>query len=376
MIKCDEFADACLERGFDFFTGVPDSTFKSWMSYLERDKSPLKNVTTVNEAEGIAVASGYHLSTGDSAVVYMQNDGFGKCVNPLSSLANKEVYSIPMLLMIGWRSEPGTDDAQHHDKMGEILLDLLELLDVEYQELPEDMEEAESVLDDAQEYLESEGLPYAIIVRQDTFEPDTRENVGGPGEMSREAAVETAADQLSGEELVLSTTGKLSRELYEYRKRTGDGLETDFYNVGAMGCVQSIGLGVTCGRPNRDIVVFDGDGSVLMQMGALATIGHEVPQPFHHFIFDNGAHDSTGGQATASSTVDFATIAEACGYTSTRTVSSREGIEEAVNDDLQQQGPTLTVVEIARGARSDLGRPTESFSELKAEFMANAIKGD
>lgn len=374
MIKCKAFADACRARGFHLFTGVPDSTFKSWMSYLESNSSSLDNTTTVNECEGIAVATGYHLSTGNSAVVYMQNDGLGKAVNPLTSLANKEVYGIPMLLMIGWRSEPGTNDAPHHDKMGKILPELLEVLDVEYKILPRDIDGAKAVLDDARKYLDTERLPYAVIVRRDTFEPRTRSVDSAPDNMTREQAVETVASHLTNEELVLSTTGMLSRELYEYRIRVGDGTGTDFYNVGAMGCVQSIGLGVTFGCPDRDVVVLDGDGSVLMQLGALATIGYEAPTNFHHFIFDNQAHDSTGGQATASATTDFPAIATACGYVSTQTVTTQAELETTVREDLQRDGPTLTHIEIAQGARPDLGRPSESFGELKARFMTNAVE--
>ncbi len=372
MIGSEDFAVACRERGFDFFTGVPDSTYKSWMSYLGQEDTELTNVTTADEGEAIAVGAGYHLATGDVGVVYMQNDGLGNCVNPLTSLTNKKVYNIPLLLMIGWRSEPGTDDAVQHDKMGAILTDLLELLDIPYQVLPRDIDGATSVLDDAQKYLHTERTPYAMIVRRDTFEPDTGDNVSKPDEFSREKAIKVAVNQLSGDELVLSTTGKLSRELYEYRKQSGDGLGNDFYNVGAMGRVQSLGLGVALGQPDRDVVVFDGDGSVLMQMGALATNGHQHPENFHHFIFDNEAHDSTGGQVTSSPTVDFDQIADACNYTNTRVVSNEEEYATAVSDDLAEDGPTLSVVKVARGSRPDLGRPTESLTELKELFTDTA----
>lgn len=372
MIRCDEFAQACLDRDFEFFTGVPDSTFKSWMSYLEQPDSPLRNVTTVNECEATAVAAGYHLGTGKIGVVYLQNDGLGKCVNPLTSLTNEEVYSIPLLLMIGWRSEPGIDDAVQHDKMGEILLPLLDLLDIPHEVLPADSGGYERALDRAREYLESEEKPFAVVVRQDTFEPDDRDVDGGPGEMSREAAVRRTADVLTGDELVVSTTGKLSRELYEYRKTAGDDLGTDFYNVGAMGCAQSIGLGVAAGTTNRPIVVFDGDGSLLMQFGAQATTGNEAPETFHHLVFDNEAHESTGGQETASASVDFVSAAEACGYRRAKRVRTVEELERTLPAQLNREGPTMTVIEVKRDTRPDLGRPTETLTELKQRFMANA----
>lgn len=376
MIPPAAFADACQERGLEFFTGVPDSTYKAWMNYLYHGQDDLTNVVTVNECEATAVAAGYHLATDHYGVVYMQSDGLGKAVNPLTSLTNEEVYNIPMVLLIGWRSEPGTEDAVQHDKMGEILLNLLDLLDVPYQVVPRDTEGAAAVLDDAIRHLENDGTPYAMIVRQETF--DATEDYpapSGPGSLTREEAVQTAVDQLEGEELVLGTTGKLSRELYEYRKARGDDLGHDFYNVGAMGCVQSIAFGMTFEEPDRPIVVFDGDGSVLMQLGALSTTGNWQPPNYHHFIFDNAAHDSTGGQDTVSPSVDFAAIAESCGYRTSTVATEESEIADTVTTDLQQEGPTMTVIEIDRGARPDLGRPTESLGELKQYFMRHAGAG-
>lgn len=376
MIQCEEFARACLDRDFEFFTGVPDSTFKSWMSYLERPDSPLRNVTTVNECEATAVATGYHLGTGEIGCVYLQNDGLGKCVNPLTSLTNEEVYSIPLLLMIGWRAEPGVDDAVQHEKMGEILLPLLDLLDIPHEILPADQEGYERALDRAREFLESEGRPFALVVRQNTFEPDERDVDAGPGEMSREEAVRHTVDLLTGDELVVSTTGKLSRELYECRKTAGHGLGTDFYNVGAMGCAQSIGLVIASETADRPVVVLDGDGSLLMQFGAQATAGHEAPETFHHFVFDNEVHESTGGQGTASASVDFVAAAKACGYRNVERVRTADELERTVPTQLDREGPTMTVIKVQRDTRPDLGRPTEPLSELKRRFMANATDKD
>lgn len=373
MIEPAAFASTCQDYRLEFHTGVPDSTYKAWMNYLFHGQNELTNVVTVNECEATAVAAGYHLVTDHYGVVYMQSDGLGKAVNPLTSLTNEDVYNIPMLLMIGWRSEPGTEDAVQHDKMGEILPDLLELLDIPYRVVPRDIDGAKAVIDEAISHFESEGTPYAMIVRQNTFDTaNDYPSPTGPGLLTREEAVQIAVDQLEGEELVLGTTGKLSRELYEYRKARDDCLGHDFYNVGAMGCVQSIGLGMTFEERDRPVVVFDGDGSVLMQLGALSTTGNWQPPNYHHFIFDNAAHDSTGGQDTVSPSVDFASIAEFCGYKTSSVVAEESEIADRVTTDLQQEGPTMTVIEIDRGARPDLGRPTESLSELKEYFMRHA----
>ena len=373
MIECEEFAQACLDRGFEFFTGVPDSTYKSWMTYIGDEGSPIKNVTTTTEGEAIAVASGYHLGTDNVGVVYMQVDGLGNCVNPLTSLTNEEVYRIPMILMIGWRSEPGIDDAVQHDKMGEILPELLDLLDIPYEVLPTERSEYERVLDEAASYVDQESKPFALVVRHDTFESDTAENIGGPGELTREEAVKHVADAVPEDGAVVSTTGKLSRELYEHRKRSGDGLGTDSYNVGAMGSTQSIGLGLAIGS-DRPVAVFDGDGSLLMRFGAQVTNGHQNRSNFHHFVFDNETHESTGGQATASPTADFAAVAEDCGYRHAETAETAEEIELAVIKAFDRDGPTMTVLKVRRDSRPDLGRPDESPQELKRMFMERTIE--
>lgn len=374
-ISCTAFYDICRKHGFSFFTGVPDSTFKSWMAFLEDNDQSTTNVTAVNECEATAIGAGYYLSTGDIPVVYMQNDGLGKCINPITTLCDSAVYRVPVLLMIGWRGRPGMDDAPQHHKMGELLNQMLDVLDIEKSLLPSDTEAADSVLAEAKDYMLEREEPYAIIVDEKTFEPSQSVNDGNTDDLSREEAVCQVADSLDGDEIVVSTTGKLSRELYEHRERNGQGHERDFYNVGAMGCTQSIGFSIALNR-DEDVVVLDGDGSVLMQMGAMATHGRYAGENFYHCIFDNEAHDSTGGQTTSSINTSFEDVATACGYATTRTVEKEEALQDAIDDVMNRDGPALLVIEVEKGARRDLGRPSTDPEERKKLLMDTLISTD
>lgn len=384
-----------METGFDFFTGVPDSTLGPWLDHLDRADGPFEHVLAANEGEATAIAAGHHLATGRIGTVYFQNDGLGNCVNPLTSLAHQEVYGIPMLLIIGWRGEPGAADAPQHRVMGRLLLDLLDLLEVPHRRLPADESGAREALEVARRTMRTESRPYALLVSRGTFEasaadrdrdvavdepgvgdgaPDgtrRRHPSGGGIGHGREAALDRVLDALGGDEAVVATTGKLARELYERRERTGTGHDRDFLNVGAMGSAAPIGLGVALGLGDdgRSVVVLDGDGSLLMHLGAAATVGHRAPGNLHHVVFDNGAHDSTGGQPTAAGTVRLDDVADACGYRRTAVVSDQEEVADAIGAALATRGPTMTVLRVDRGARTDLGRPAVPLRELKDRFM-------
>lgn len=336
------------------------------MNFLEEENGDFSNIRTVNECEAVAISAGYHLATGNYGVVYTQSDGFAKCINPLTSLTDDEVYGIPLLLIIGWRGEPGTEDAEQHRKIGEILPDLLELLEIPYETPKASLEEFEEALENSRGYMEENSEPFAIIIKKGVFE-EGEPLRNGDGRPSREEALKTVIDSLSGMELIVSTTGKLSRELYELREKRGETHEKDFYNVGAMGCAQSIGLGIARQRED-EVFVLDGDGSVLMQMGALATNGNCAPENFHHVIFDNYSHDSTGGQRTSSETVSFDEIAKACNYNLTEIAENRKNIEDKIHDVQENPGPSLLVVKVKRGARYDLGRPSIPLQELKKQL--------
>jgi len=369
MLKCKEFSEICKKNNMTFFTGVPDSTYKSWMSFLNKKNTGLENIIAVNECEAIAICAGYHLATGKFGVVYMQNDGFGKTVNPLTSLCNPEVYNIPMLLMIGWRGEPGKKDAPQHHMIGRLLTDLLDTFEIQYEIIPPDVKKVDSIIKKAKNFMQKNSKPFAIIVKKGIFEDSKDEKPRKQKLMTREDAIKTIMKNLDGHEIIVSTTGKTSRELFEYRKENDTQFNHDFYNIGAMGCAQSIALGISLQKKKNKVFVFDGDGSVLMQMGSLATTGHYAPDNFYHIIFDNNAHDSTGGQPSSSDSIDFEKIALASNYKHAETVDNEKSLASSLKKIKGKKGPCMIIVNIDKGARINLGRPTMTPQDHKKEFM-------
>ena len=370
MISCDELFAIFKENNLTFFTGVPDSTFKGWMSFLAAEHGKnLTNIVACNECEAVAIAAGYHLSTGKVAVVYMQNSGEGKTVNPLTSLCDPEVYSIPLILMIGWRGEPGTKDEPQHKNMGKVTTSLLETLEIPFKVLPGEPGVVGSTIAEMKELALENNRPVAVIIKRGTVQPYETRGQEGPGlEMKREDAIMIIVDRLEGTEVIVSTTGKTSRELFEHRIER-DEAPRDFYTVGGMGCASSIALGIALQRPDRNVVVFDGDGAALMQMGSMATMGHYRPANLTHILFDNEAHDSTGGQMTVSGTVNFEKIARACGYRYAKVVTLEKELVLALEEMKSLEGPRMLVVQVEKGARQELGRPTTTPVKNKKEFM-------
>ena len=378
MISCDEIFEVFRRNDLTFFTGVPDSTFKGWMTFLEeKHGKELTQIIAANECEATAIATGYHLSTGKVAVVYMQNSGLGKTVNPITSLCDPEVYSIPVVMMVGWRGEPGKKDEPQHKKMGRITIPLLETLEIPYRVLPDTIQEVAEVITEMRDVADRENTPVALIIRKGVIAPynsDKTEVRESHLEMNREDAIKTIVDNLDGSEAIVSTTGKTSRELFEYRIERNE-KPMDFYTVGGMGCAASIALGIALQKPEKEIFVFDGDGAVIMQMGSLATIGHYKPSNFNHILFDNRAHDSTGGQMTVSDTVDFEKVALSCGYRNVIAVSTRDTLKQAITKMKSLKGPKMLIVKIKKGARENLGRPTTTPIENKKNFM-ELLKGN
>jgi phosphonopyruvate decarboxylase len=257
--------------------------------------------------------------------------------------------------------------------MGKILLSLLELLEIPYEILPVDLAKVDQIFKKAKEYMQKNSRPYAVIIRKGTFEDYVSQKKNDEKAMSREEALETVMGYLSGDEIIVSTTGKLSRELYEYRVKRNRGFDHDFFNIGAMGCAQGIALGIALQKNNRNVLVFDGDGSVLMQLGSLATTGHYAPRNFYHVIFDNNAHDSTGGQPTSSNTVDFAKVARACNYRFGKVVTTKEELKQGFHELLKTEGPALLVIKVKKGARKELQRPSETPVYYKTMFMKSLM---
>lgn len=370
MINPKEFYDELIKNEVDFFTGVPDSLLKDFNAYIMDHASPERHVIAANEGGAIALASGYHLATKKVGLVYMQNSGQGNAVNPLMSLTDKDVYNIPLLLLIGWRGEPGVHDEPQHVKQGRITLSLLEVLEVPYGILPNEMGEAKITLDRAVREAKSNNIPYALIVKKRTFEPyELKNKIKTDYELNRERALKIVASSLNARDIIVSTTGKLSRELFEYREGKKEGHEKDFLTVGSMGHSSMIALGIALQRPERNIYCFDGDGAMIMHMGNMAIIGQKVPKNFRHIIFNNESHESVGGQPTAASVIDIPKIAEGCKYKIRLKAETEEEIIECMKELKESEGPSLLEILVNKVSRKDLGRPTNTPLENKKAFM-------
>lgn len=374
VLKTDDFYNRLTERGITFFAGVPDSLLKDICAYITDNTSARRNVTTSNEGSAIGLAAGHHLATGEVALVYMQNSGLGNAVNPLTSLADEDVYGIPMLLMIGWRGEPGKKDEPQHVKMGKVQLPMLDALGIAYSVLPDSDDDARIALDRALEDATENCRPHAIVVRKGTFEKYTlRNTVPVPYLMTREEAIAGFVAGTRSTDLIVSTTGKPSRELFETREARGEPHDCDFLTVGSMGHSSQIALGVALQRPERQVYCLDGDGALIMHMGGLATIASLAPPNFRHVILNNGAHDSVGGQPTVGFHIDICRIASACGYKSVFKAETEQELEGTLHAFRQAEGPALIEIRVTTGARADLGRPTMTPKDLKRCFMAACV---
>ena len=321
----------------------------------------------VEYSRGGAVACGYHLATGGSAVVYMQNSGLGNAINPLTSIAATEVYQVPMLLVVGWRGEPGRPDEPQHVKQGAITPQQLELLGIPYQ-VTDAGSDPHAIAAWVRQQLDDRNSPVALLVTAGTFDPSQGKTGESPGFLlGREAALAALLD-LAGDAAIISTTGKTSREVFELRVARGEH-QRDFLTVGGMGHTSSIALGVAIGLPNRKVLCLDGDGSTLMHMGALPIIGDMQPANFVHVLLNNAAHESVGGQPTVAGTVDFRAIALACGYRDYHAAATVDELADAWRRIDAAPGPVMLEIKISTGSRSDLGRPTSTPVQNKRAFM-------
>jgi phosphonopyruvate decarboxylase len=357
MLNCAAVYSLIREQSLSFFTGVPDSLLKDFCAYITDHVPEADHVIAANEGNAVALAMGHFLGTGEPGLVYMQNSGTGNAVNPLLSLADPEVYSIPMLLVIGWRGEPGVKDEPQHVKQGRRMTELLDAMEVPWFLLPSTIEEAGTVIAEAGRAMRDRVGPVAILVRAGTFERyDLKRDVVTSFSMNREDAVKRIAGRLQGEDVIVATTGKTSRELYEYRQAQGTHGK-DFLTVGGMGHTASIAMGIARVRPERLVVCLDGDGSVIMHMGALGVIANAGLANLLHIVINNGAHDSVGGQPTVGYDIDLPGIAIACGYREAASVSEPRELEEQLDRLRGQKGPVFLEVKVNKGARADLGRP-------------------
>ena len=365
--------------GVDFFTGVPDSQLKPLCDYLmdTYGTDPKHHVIAANEGNCAALAAGYHLSTGKIPVVYMQNSGIGNSINPLASLLHEKVYAIPCIFFIGWRGEPGIPDEPQHLYQGEVTLQLLEDMGIEYFVLKKKTSEEslQKKMDVFKNKL-AEGKDVAFVVCKGALNYEKSMVYTNTYSMPREEVIRHIT-RFSGEDLIISTTGKASRELYEIREacennegnHSGNRHKRDFLTVGSMGHSSSIALGIALQKPDSRIWCIDGDGAVLMHMGAMAVIGQTAPDNLIHIVINNSAHESVGGMPTAAGGLDFQKIAEGCGYKKIFIVSTYEELDSALKHAKEERVLTFIEVKTAIGARENLGRPTTTPKENKQIFM-------
>jgi phosphonopyruvate decarboxylase len=372
MINPNSFFEELCERGIDFFAGVPDSLLSGLCAAIQKNcEGSNKHVITANEGNAVALAAGYYLATGKPGLVYLQNSGLGNTINPLTSLADPEVYRIPMLLVIGWRAEPGVKDEPQHVKQGRISEDQLKLLEIPYRRLSAESD-AHTQLNELFKIIEKEQRPVALLVHKETFEDfklPKRILQGPVPTLLRENAIEVILDTINDDALVISTTGKTSREVYECRLRRNEN-QRDFLTVGSMGHTLSIALGVALGAPQKKIVCLDGDGSVLMHMGALPVSAALKPTNLCHIMLNNAAHESVGGQPTIADRVDFRSLVLACGYEQYFVADSEESLRNALTSVRSLNGPIFLEVKIAVGSRKDLGRPKSTPEQNKKAFVS------
>lgn len=371
MISPKFFIDKLEENNINFFTGVPDSLLKNICAYIEDNKDENHNIIAANEGAAMGLATGHYLATGEIPVVYMQNSGEGNIINPLASLTDKEVYNIPILLIIGWRGRPGVHDEPQHIKQGKVTLPLLETMEIKYTILSKDENEFTNQLNDVIEYMAKTKESFAFVVEKDTFEDyklqnnQQYENL----EMSREEAIQIVADSLDENAVIVSTTGMISRELFEYRANSNQTHEKDFLTVGSMGHASQIALGIALEKSNHKLYCFDGDGAAIMHMGSMAIIGSKHPENYIHIIFNNGAHDSVGGQPTVGLQINIPEIAKALNYKKVFSIKDRMSLKEVLNKINGEKGPIMLEIQVKKGNRKDLGRPTTTPIQNKEALM-------
>ena len=364
MVAVDKFVECLRAAGVEFFTGVPDSLLKSFCAYVT-DNCGESHVIAANEGGAVGLAAGHYLATGRPALVYMQNSGQGNAVNPLCSLADPDVYSVPMVLLVGWRGEPGVKDEPQHVKQGKVTVSLFETLGIPVDVLPDNEPAALDMAGKAVERAKQESRPVALVVRKGLFaEYSLKNRVADIAGLRREAAIEDILKSLPDDAVVVSTTGMISREVYETRERLGHGHSRDFLTVGSMGHAIMIALGIARAQPNRRVFCLDGDGASIMHMGNMAIAGQSGCGNLTHIVLNNAAHDSVGGQPTVGGSIDLSSIAASCGYR----VDSTLNTNSSSNSPLQLS-PTFVEIKVAKGARKDLGRPKEPPQVNKALYM-------
>ena len=375
MISPKFFYDTLANCGIDFYAGVPDSLLKNLCAYITDHADAAHNIIAANEGGAMGLAAGHYLATGHIPVVYMQNSGEGNIINPLASLTDPDVYNIPVLLVIGWRGKPGVHDEPQHVKQGKVTTGLLNVMGIDYTVLSKEEDKAEAQIRKAVAHMQATRQCYALVIEKDTFENyqlNSQSSIFN-FQLSREEAIQTVAAALGEKDCIVSTTGMISRELFEYRTAKNEGHERDFLTVGSMGHASQIALGIALAKSDRRVWCFDGDGATIMHMGSMAIVASKAPKNYVHVVFNNGAHDSVGGQPTVGLKIDLPAVAKAVGYKTVYSVDNKEKLEEILSIFNSQfsnfDAPVFLEVKVKKGNRKDLGRPTTTPIQNKEALM-------
>lgn len=382
MIHAEDFLSALQAEQVQFFAGVPDSLLKELCACFSDKLAAGQHVIAANEGGAIGLAIGQYLATRQPALVYMQNSGLGNIVNPIASLADPQVYGIPMLLVIGWRGELDEHGQQIHDepqhvKQGQITLSQLDVMDIPFQVMTSEIESAHAQIQGLlNQAIERQG-PVALVVRKQSFAPYKKAETKPepvatladklPTLESREHMIQQIVSALPAEAAVVATTGMASRELFEYRKAQQAGHSRDFLTVGGMGHASQIACGIALAQPDRQVICIDGDGAMLMHMGSLTISAQQ--SNLLHIVLNNGAHDSVGGQPTIAAQLPLAEIASAAGYARVFSVSGTEDLKTVLQQAVHSGKSSFIEVLCRKGARADLGRPTRTPTQNKQDFM-------
>ncbi|MEG2517962.1 MAG: phosphonopyruvate decarboxylase [Raoultibacter sp.] len=362
----------------DFYTGVPDSLLRPLCDVLlTQEKFASRHIVAADEGGAVGLAAGHYLATGKPSLVYMQNSGIGNAINPICSLIDNHVYAIPLLFVVGWRGEPGVHDEPQHVFQGMISRDLLECVGLEVFVVDAGLspEDFAAILDKVS-FLFAEGKSAALLMRKGALSSEVKRSYADVGTLSREKAVDTVTRHAPSSAAFVSTTGKLSRELFELRERHGEPHGSDFLTVGSMGHSPMIALGVALAHKESPVYVLDGDGALLMHTGALAIVASQDPHRFVHVLINNAAHETVGGMPTASPFVDYPALAKAMGYQAAYSAQDEQGIIDALSEAAQVDGPVFIEIRTDLTSRGDLGRPTTSAYENGRAFIEYLEKAE